>query len=188
MKKLIVLLMFFWGFSVMANAQDVRPIEIFGGYSYAYFNGVNPGDNYDIDMNGWIASLTINKNSWVGFVANFGGIYKTVPETAQKFKIHNMLFGPKFTARMGKVSPFAQILLGTANLNVIDLRSEQEDYCSRDFSMSLGGGMDLKLNNLLDIRLAQVEYYGIRDGESGEFIYNFSYSGGIVFKVTLDQF
>jgi len=188
MKKLFVSLTFFLGFSVMATAQDRRPIEIFGGYSYAQFNGANPGENFDLHMNGWTASLTLNKNNWVGFVSNFSGIYKTVPQLSQQFKIHSILFGPKFTARMDRVSPFAQVLFGPANLNVIDLRIDQEDYSSSDFSMSVGGGVDLKVNDLLAIRLAQVEYLGIRDGESGDFTYNFRYSGGIVFRVTLDQF
>lgn len=188
MKKLVVWVTLFWGFSVTAIAQDTRPIEIFGGYSYAQFNGVNPGENFDIHLNGWNASMTLNINNWAGFVADFGGIYRSVPQYRQQFKLHSILFGPKFTAHLNRVSPFAQILFGPANLSVIDLRVDQEDYSSSDFSMSVGGGLDLKVNDLIAIRLAKLEYWGIRDGTSEDFTYNFRYSGGVVIRLTLDQF
>ena len=188
MKKIFVWVAFFLGFSAVATAEDTRPIEIFGGYSYAQFNGVNPGEDFDVHLNGWNASLTLNINNWAGFVSDFGGVYRSVPEYHQQFKIHSILFGPKFTARTGRISPFAQILFGPANLNVIDLRIDQEDYSSSDFSISVGGGLDVKVNDFISVRPAQLEYWGIRDGESGGFTYNIRYSGGIVFKVTLDQF
>lgn len=188
MKKLIVCAAFLLCFSVVATAQDVRPIEVFGGYSYAQFEGVNPGEDFGIHLNGWNASLTLNINHWAGFVSDFGGVYRDVPPLTQKYKIHTVLFGPKFTARMDRVSPFAQILIGPTNLNVIDDRLDQEDYSSSDFSLSLGGGLDFKVNDLLAIRLAQLEYWGVRDGESGDFTYNFRYSGGVVIRFTLDQF
>ncbi|MEJ2109194.1 MAG: outer membrane beta-barrel protein [Acidobacteriota bacterium] len=188
MKRIFVCAALFLSLSAVAIAEDARPIEIFGGYSYAQFNGANPGENLDIHLHGWNASLTININNWAGFVSDFGGVYRSVPEYRQQFKIHSILFGPKFTARTGRVSPFAQILFGPANLNVIDLRTDQEDYSSSDFSMSVGGGLDVRINDFIAVRPAQVEYWGIRDGESGNFTYNFRYSGGIVFRVTLDQF
>ena len=128
MKKLVLVAALLLGFSVVALAQDVPAVEVFGGYSYFRLNGTDPDGDFGLNMNGWNASIAFNANKWAGFVADFGGVYATDEEEDEgeiygtKVKIHSFMFGPRISMRRGKVTPFAQFLIGMAHVNVNDKR------------------------------------------------------------------
>ena len=48
--------------------------------------------------------------------------------------------------------------------------------------MALGGGVDINMTETIAIRPAQVEYFGIKEGRTGDYANSFRYSAGIVFK------
>jgi opacity protein-like surface antigen len=181
MKKLLLVAVLLLGFSLMAVAEDTPVAEVFGGYSY-----VRPDtqeDDVQLNMNGWNLSIAFPGNKYLGFVADFGGVYGKEGSTADdeiKFRAYTAMFGPKVTLRLGKVTPFAQALFGYARLTG---RSFQEVQVMRenDFGYIFGGGIDVNLNDLVAIRPVQVEYLGIKSG--GDILSNFRYSAGVVLKL-----
>ncbi len=187
MKKLVFFAVLMMGFSIMAVAQDVPAVEVFGGYSYLRVNP--PSDMEDADavsMNGWDASVAINGNRWLGFVADFGGYYDSSSvdfgeeSYDQDVRIHSIMFGPRFAIRQGKVTPFAHALFGYARLTS-DVEGEEVLH-ENDFAMAFGGGVDINVNDRIAVRPVQVDYLAVKYGLTGDFLNNFRYSAGIVFK------
>jgi hypothetical protein len=98
-------------------AQSSDRIEVFGGYTYLNpdFSPVSPNH-----VNGWNASANFKVRPWLGFVADFSGFYPshfypgcggcsqgaTISGTSYTF-----LFGPQFSLRRGRFSPFALVTL-----------------------------------------------------------------------------
>ena len=83
MKKLVLVAVFLLGFSVMAMAQDLPKVEVFGGYSLVLVDtsttlNQSGWEGMDLNLNGWNSSVVFNGNKYFGFVAEFGGSYGTV--------------------------------------------------------------------------------------------------------------
>jgi len=190
MKKLVLVAVLVMGFSIMAMAQDTPAVEVYGGYSYLRLNPPSDIDSKSINMNGWNAGAAFNGNKYLGFVVNFSGNYGSMdmPDEALSadFKIHTVMFGPKFTARKGKVTSFLQTLFGVARLTgtAADQYLNNQDIVSEnDFAMSVGGGVDVNLNNSFALRPVQIDYVAVKYGLTGDFLKNFQYSAGIVLKL-----
>jgi len=191
MKKLLLVAVLLLGFSVMAVAQDTPAVEIFGGYSYMrcdanqfVFGGAEDAD-VDCGLHGWNFSGAINANKAVGAVIDVSGQYGTVGVEGDEVdaRFHSFMFGPKFTMRSGRVTPFAQALFGFSSVK-IEADEANEDalsYTEIDFSMAFGGGLDINVGEKVAIRPVQVDYFLTRSG--GQFMDNFRYSAGLVIKL-----
>jgi opacity protein-like surface antigen len=180
MKKLVLVAVLLFGFSVLAVAQDVPVAEVFGGYSYVRVNPTPLQNPDSINLNGFSASVALNANKIVGVVTDFGGYYGSVSDQNDvKLHIHSLMFGPRISIRKGKVTPFVQALFGYAHSAVT---ANGADYSKEnDFAMAYGGGVDISVNKVISIRPVQVEYLGVKSGP--DLLNNFRYSAGIVFKL-----
>jgi opacity protein-like surface antigen len=181
MKKLLLVAVLLLGFSVMAVAQDTPMAEVFGGYSYVRPD--SQGGDVDLNMNGWNLSVALPGNKTLGFVADFGGVYAKEGSNENdeiKYRAYTAMFGPKVTFRLGKVTPFAQALFGYARLTGKTFQEEQV-LKENDFAYTIGGGIDVNLNNMVAIRPAQVEFLSIKS--NGDMTGNFRYSAGVVLKL-----
>jgi opacity protein-like surface antigen len=171
MKRVTLVAVFLLLVSGIAFAGDTTPkMEVFGGY--AYFNCDTGDSDLSCNLNGWDLSAAFNANSYMGIVADFGGVYGREAGEAY-IDVHSYLFGPKFAFRKEKVTPFAQALFGAATFG----NSENVNA----FAMTLGGGLDFDATEKMAIRLAQVEYFLTRNNDVTS--HNFRYSAGIVFKL-----
>jgi opacity protein-like surface antigen len=172
MKKLVLVAVFLLGFSVMAMAQDVPRIEVFGGYSLVLMDTSTAlkqsgFEGMDLNLNGWNSSIAFNGNKYLGFVAEFGGYYGTVgyeernrpPYSWADISIHSIMIGPKFTLHRGAVAPFVQTLLGYAHIKGSEAG---ETYTENDMAMALGGGIDVNLNERVSLRPVQLDYFATR--------------------------
>ena len=134
-----------------AMAQEVPKAELFGGYSWA-------GGNF----HGWNASVTGNITKRFGVVADFSGHYGseldgslTVQEDA-----HSFLFGPRFTFRSKRLSPFVYALFGATRFHEsATVAGQKLSDSDTGFSSALGGGLDVKVNNRVAIRAFQLDYF-----------------------------
>jgi opacity protein-like surface antigen len=192
MKKLVLVAVFLLGFSVMAMAQDVPAVEIFGGYSLVLVDTTTaagaPSGN-SLGLNGWDASVAFNGNKWLGFVADFGGYYGTL-DTSYSYppgvkswadiSIHSIMVGPKFTLHRGAVAPFVHALFGYARIKARELG---DDYVESDFAMALGGGLDVNLSSRVSIRPAQLDLFTTKSATTGGFADHFRFSTGFVLKL-----
>ncbi len=169
MKNLVLVATLLLSFSVMAAAQDVPAVEIFGGYSYLRCDTGTA--NLKCSLNGFNASASFNPNAYVGVVADFSGYNGKVSN--QDARIASFMIGPKITIRKPKYTPFFQALIGISNIHV--------DMTENDFVMAFGGGLDINVHDRVAIRPFQTEYLTIKSGP--DFTDNFRVSAGIVFKI-----
>jgi opacity protein-like surface antigen len=161
-----------------AMAQDTPKVEVFGGYSYLR---VNPGSGFEgINLNGWNASIAGNFNDWFGVVADFSGHYGSpnILGINVDTNTHTFVFGPRFSYRKNeRVTPFAHALFGG---NRTEGSAFGVSLSETGFAMALGGGVDVKVNDKVAIRIAQADYVLTRLGNDNQ--HHFRYSAGVVFR------
>jgi outer membrane immunogenic protein len=149
--------------------QEIPKADVYVGYDFARVNAAGSSFNF----NGGSGQFAYNVNNWLGAVGDLGGYY-----TSNGFHagIISYLFGPRVNLRgHGRVTPFAQVLLGGARS--IDISSQNT------FAMTVGGGVDFQVSEHFAIRPAQAEYFLTKftDGASNR-QNNFRYSAGVVFR------
>ena len=143
-------------------AQDVPKAELYTGFSYLRLEKTN-----QLGWDGAIAG-TINKN--LAIVADASGYYgsdsKTVNGITTKFdrSFHSILVGPRVSDPRGRFNPFAQALFGWTrehekfNISSGSTSILNPNVSTNAFGMSLGGGLDYKLNSSAALRIVQVDY------------------------------
>ena len=137
--------------SLPAVAQEASIAEVFGGYSWA-------GGNF----HGWNASITGNVTKRFGIVADFSGHYGSEIDGALLVKedAHSFLFGPRFTFRRDRVSPFVYTLFGVTRFHArATVAGQRVSDLDTGFSSAVGGGLDIKLNNRIAVRAFQLDYF-----------------------------
>ena len=161
-KYLFVVLALF-ALTSLVSAQ-VPKGNAFFGYSYA---NADFNSNDRSNLNGWEASLEGKFLPFIGIVADFSGYYGTndFPSSSTIFHVdgreYNFLFGPRVSASVGRVRPFAHALFGAGHVNV-----SGQGYSASDtaFSTALGGGVDFHLFPLLAWRFQgdylQTRFFG----------------------------
>ena len=134
-------------------AQSTPRIEVFGGYSYLRLAQQTDPPFNTANLNGWNASIKLNVTQTFGLVADFSGHYGSqnfvvggvcglvcYPTTAnENVAVHNVLFGPRFSASVGKFRPFVEFEFGVAHLGTNSLGSQT---C---FANAVGGGLDYRI-------------------------------------------
>ena len=172
-------------------AQEALKAEVSAGYSFANLQLLGTDRP---NANGWNASVSVNLNRWFGLVTEFGGLYGASSSRTISFiplvetfdaKAHTFLFGPRFTLRREKFSPFAHVLLGGARLNsTITDFFPQSGFSSRfssssfAFALALGGGINYKFRDRWAWRV-QTDY--LQSGFFAATQNNFRLSTGPVF-------
>ena len=151
MKKLFYVTVAILWMSLTATAQETPKVELFGGYSYV-------GGNF----HGWNVSVAGNVNKWFGVVADVSGHRGGFDDInlRERQKINSFLAGARVSIRKHKrVTPFVHALFGPTRVRVRSTENG-ETFSDSDtgFSMFLGGGLDIKVNDHVAIRAIQIEY------------------------------
>jgi opacity protein-like surface antigen len=163
----------------VASAQDAPKVEIFGGYSYLHFDAPGvPGNEIPpilANLNGGSASIAVNPMKYLGLVADFGGYAAGESSDLGSAHLFTFLFGPKVAFRSGPFTPFAQVLLGGAHLDISGVPNT--------FAWAAGGGLDYNLSAHWGVRVVQVEYLGtyFNDGATNT-QHNIRASAGVVYR------
>jgi hypothetical protein len=172
-KKSLVLILFVGLLSIPLVAQDYPKAEVFGGYQYLHL-----GNGADINANGWNASLTGNFTKSFGVTADFSGAYKTI--SGVDAKVYSYTGGPVVNLNSGgKVNPFVHALFGGAHASAS--LSGAGSTSTNGFTMMFGGGADVKVNQILAVRVIQADWVYYRfsgDSES----HNARISAGVVLR------
>lgn len=200
MRKLILLALFVACSAPAALAQDdYDKVNVFVGFSH---NRVDTGisDDADADLddivderegfNGVNGSVTGNVTRYVGLKGDYSFHTKKFesalgPGVDVRSKLHNFLGGVQFrdNAKETKVKPFAHVLAGVAH-STFDVRGVATpadfDGTETGFAMGVGGGLDFRVNDRLDIRAVQFDYNPTRLGSETQ--HNFRVGIGVVIK------
>jgi outer membrane protein OmpA-like peptidoglycan-associated protein/opacity protein-like surface antigen len=195
MKKLVLVAVLLLGFSIVAVAQEYPKVEVFGGYSYFRMDTTTnfgaPSGEAALNMNGFDINAAINGNKWLGFVVDFSGAYGTLDTSWEwgapsgtlaswaDISNYSIMVGPRVTLHRGKVTPFLQALIGNSHGKYSELGA---DFTADNLAMAFGGGLDISVSDRFAIRPAQVEYYTIRNGQTGNYSGDFRYSAGFVLR------
>jgi opacity protein-like surface antigen len=178
----LVLLLASLGSVPPAMAQEeTSKLDLYGGYDYVRYNA-NPRVNNlppseSFNANGLSGQIAYNANSWLGLAGELSGYALARKGFATTHQI-SYLFGPRINLRHGKITPFAQVLLG---------RVWAEDGITfgsvTAFGMTAGGGIDLRVSRHIAIRPAQGEYFLTKffDGNNNR-QNNFRFGAGIVLR------
>src|SRR5467141_953930 len=171
-------------FGVAAQAQEERKtIDVFAGYSYVRANPATSGSN-SFSLNGGSASVAYNFNGWLSGVADLGGYHSTnILGSGVDGTLSTYLFGPRVSYhRYSRVTPFGEVLFGVAHTAADVLVTPNSQNA---FAMTIGGGIDYRLNQHFSIRPAKVDYLLTRFNEfnttKAQSQNNLRVSTGIVF-------
>lgn len=154
-----------------ATDYDSPRFELFVGYSYI---GAAPRSdrNRVVGLHGGSESLAFNLNKYFGIVGDFGA-YESDHLTfggAPPINVHadgsafSYMFGPRVSFRSGRLTPFAQYLLGGLYATRVKLPGcSGGAVCTalpsdNAFAMTAGGGVDVTLTRHFALRLIQAEY------------------------------
>jgi hypothetical protein len=154
MQKFILAICFLLVCSFTAMAQDTPKAEVFGGYSYTR-------SEFGTNLNGFNTSVTGNITDYFGITGEFGGSY------INGNSFYTLMGGPRFSYRLGNVTPFAHALFGGVGV----------PNSGGTFSAAFGGGLDFKLTDNISVRGVQVDY--LRFGTDNS-LKNVRVSSGIV--------
>ncbi len=164
-----------------AAAQDAPKADAFLGYSYVRANPNTAGAT-GFNLNGGSGSVAFNPSRSFGIVGDFGGYHVgTIAGQSVDANLYTYLFGPRFSHRGDRLTPFVQVLFGGAHAT----SSAIGGGTANSFAMTAGGGLDAKVSDHVAIRLGQVEYFMTRFPEttpSRVTQNNLRLSTGIVFR------
>ena len=97
--------------------------------------------------------------------------------------LHQFLGGVEFkdNARETKVKPFAHVLAGVGHARAdVSNAAVSFDESDTGFAAAIGGGIDFRLSDRVDLRAVQVDYNPTRD--NGQTSHNFRIGIGLIFR------
>ncbi len=186
MKKNTIVLAVVLLASIFAVGQEKA--SVFGGWQYLSIGDGGTGLGSTSVPKGFDIDLAANLHKNVAVVADFSLGSKSESVTVAGVtatgtaKMYNFLFGPRLSVKSGKVTPFAETLIGivhtSASGGVSGLGSASDS--SNNFGFALGGGLDVAASKNVSVRLAKFDYEFVKvtDGH----INNIRYATGLVFK------
>jgi len=185
-------------FSAAASAQVPTSGNVFFGYSYYNATSLTiTGITSRQNLNGWEGSFEGKVFHGLGLVADFSGHYgsQSVPSPAgtcaigvvcspltYNTHIHNVLFGPRISAKLGKFRPFGEVLFGVGHVSVNESSPFPDNFVvpkDTTLATAVGGGLDYKIIRPIAVRFQgdyiQTRFFGATQN-------NVRISTGIVFR------
>jgi opacity protein-like surface antigen len=179
--------------------NGINRVEGFGGYSYANVDsGLNSNDldpefadsiDTRFSTHGFNGSVTGNFNKYVGAKFDYSfhqrseGFSVGSENGSLRYRLHQFLGGVQLKNNMKdgpRFKPFAHVLAGVArqSLTLTGPAVDTEfggDVSSgiTDFAMAFGGGIDVRVNKNIDVRVFQFDYNPIfvRTHTIGDFVF-----------------
>jgi len=176
-------------FGSAAFAQDFPKIETSPQFMYIRMspnltnsflvNGQLVTGSQAINCAGGGGTIQYNVTSLVGIAADLGGckVFSNAYGLGNTINgnLFTYLFGPRLTFRnSGKLQPFGELNFGGIRAS-LSCQSQALNclaaagggtYSKNAFALTVGGGLDIKLNKKFAIRLAQLEYLYSRFGNN----------------------
>lgn len=181
-------------FSLAQTSGEQPKNEFFAGYSYhsADINTLTV-DPRRTGQNGVNLAYTRNITRHIGLTGDASAHFHrdtrstSVSTFTSKRDQYFLLAGLQFKAGngSGRVLPFAHALVGASLFRgfTSDIRTSGNVYTIDDatsFAMAFGGGLDVRINKRIDVRMIQADYTPTFFGSGRQ--NNFRLSVGIVFK------
>ncbi len=211
-KSIFLLLTICFTLTLIANAQEeIYHAEVYGGYLFnsiqtsssssdtiyvipGMFETTTSSSSSRKKMHGFNFSVTGNSSKSVGWKFDFSH-NRTTESTGTgtsaskiKYSLQQYLGGVQFKNNLkdeARFKPFAHVLAGIARQYVSSSSTGNSNSTQTDLAMLFGGGIDVKLNKRMDLRVIQFDYNPIfvkaRNGIAGHTQHNFRIGFGLVF-------
>lgn len=146
-----------------SNDADYPKVDLFAGYSYVRFHTSTTVDEH-FNWHGVTGALAGNINRWFSLVGDISAyrMKKLPPGITGSGYLY--LFGPQFSHRSDRWTPFIHALFGAARVtnHVTAVPSPSaffnQSFSENAFATALGGGVDLNFNKHISWRVIQAEY------------------------------
>jgi len=194
MRKVPFVLGLFLLLSLPALAQEAPSapaFEVYAGYALGHLNtGMIASNNEHHKINGWDAQALAHVNRWLALVVDYNG-YTGTPSISGfpvDWRIHALMGGPQISwRRFNRFTPFAHALFGATRLNAF---ANGDSIVQTNFSMALGGGVDVSLTKHFAVRAGQLDYFMTRFPSMDPFTGNpiaqrqnsLRFSAGVLFR------
>ncbi len=166
-----------------SGSGDTHPaVDLFVGYSFVRFSTNSfvtstTTSKETFNWHGFTGALAGNVNRWFSLVGDFGAYrIKDLPPSITG-SAYTYLFGPQFSRRGERWTPFVHALFGAATLADIQVSTTpspsaffNRSFSANSFATALGGGVDVNFNKHIGARLFQAEYLMTRftDGNNNK--------------------
>jgi opacity protein-like surface antigen len=142
----ILILLTIFVVPLAAQSTGAPRYEIAGGYQLMHDQDISKNDA-DLSANfpaGWMVSGGAHLWTWLAAIGEVGGSTKTltIPGDRPKLRVNTFMAGPRVTRPVHGISPFAQVLFGSARATESVLGVHDT---STDFSYQPGGGVDVNV-------------------------------------------
>jgi hypothetical protein len=147
-------------FASLASAQIPTRGNIYFGYSYENLDSMSLDflNQNRASLNGWEAELEGKVMPAISLVADLSGEYGTQNYVYQSTNVNvpsgvnahefTALFGPRFSASMGKFRPFGEFLAGIGHMATTPNSSLAASFgqpSDTSYAIAIGGGLDYKI-------------------------------------------
>jgi outer membrane immunogenic protein len=174
----------------VAMAQESSTPQVEVGLNYS-FNRIMPGGGLSAyTSNGGFGDVEYNIDRHFGLVADLGANHVG---DANGISIGNTtfeyMFGPRFNVRHGRFNPYFQALFGEQRFSngfaPGSVAGPYSGVSQTNFSMAIGGGLDIAVTNRLSLRPFEVDYFPtqIASGSTNYMQNNFRYAAGVVLRL-----
>ena len=169
--------------ATLGAAQDIPNAETFLGYTYVRFNSAT--DVPAFSSNGGSGQFDYNFSKWLGGVVDMGAVHNDHIGGARiDNTVANFLAGPRLSLRYARIKPYFQILWGgvygtaSTKFDAVPVYPSQPIYLpgvppetpgqavtarlvssQTAFAMTVGGGLDIKINKHMSFRPIGLDYY-----------------------------
>jgi outer membrane protein OmpA-like peptidoglycan-associated protein len=147
-------------------------VEWFMGYSYLRAMPELATGNRLVYLNGGSTSLAFNFNRYFGIVGDLGGFNDSrlllngagasVNDQVDQGTVFTYMGGPRLSFRYDRVTPFVQVLAGDIYASSIKISGCFGDCTllpsANALALTAGGGLDIRIDHRLALRLVQAEY------------------------------
>ena|ERR687887_1692346 len=173
MRKLIALCAMWFGFAVLAAAQETPSWEIFTGFSHE----IADLDGSQTKLEGFHVSVAQNVNSWFGGLLDFSAHFKRI--NGLTVDTESVAFGPRVAFRkFDRLTPSAHVALGIVHGSQGFLGNSTS---GTHFGVVAGGALDYNLRRHVAIRIIEPDYMRTTFQDLPR--NNLRLSAGIVFRI-----
>ncbi len=190
MNKLVPVALAALFFVGSASAQNLPPIDIFGGYSYLSFDlpsNVGTGTSSQrLALNGYDFSATFGMFHHVSAEADFSGhSVSDCESTTLNCSDFSYMFGPRFNFRdrSKKITAFVHVLAGRDNATLV-LPNNGQTLSDTSVALAAGAGVDYWVVRHIGVQLGPFDYFYTRHFNDFGLPSQNSYraSAGVVFR------
>jgi outer membrane protein OmpA-like peptidoglycan-associated protein/opacity protein-like surface antigen len=142
-----------------AKVSEVPRFDVAVGYDFSRANAP-PSNCNCFSLEGGFVTAGMHINNWLSVDGQFSGTHASdISVLGQDLTLTTYTFGPRFSYRKHRLTPYGQVLVGAAHGSDSYFPSATSSSTSAtSFAVSAGGGLDIDLTSRFAIRAIDAQY------------------------------